>query len=212
MILFGCKIYRTGSLPSKNIAVTFDDGPHPIYTPQIMDILDEANGRATFFVTGQNLQKNMALGQEISRRGHTMGNHTFSHPHALFAGRGKLQDEISRTKDLIESITGRPNRYFRPPFGFITPSLLSICRKTELSLVLWNSNSKDYRRLSAERIEERMRPQIKPRSILLFHECKYSDDRVDCSSSILALKSILNDIILKALKPVTIDEMFGDPF
>ncbi|MCP4631931.1 MAG: polysaccharide deacetylase family protein, partial [candidate division Zixibacteria bacterium] len=135
MKILGCKIYRRGNKNSGKVAFTFDDGPHTKFTPLIMDTLEKHNSLGTFFSTGVNLEKNRSLAEEMAKRGHLLGNHTYSHPHALYTGRGKLRDEILRSKNLIEEITGSKNRIFRPPFGFLTPSLLSICRNLELSII-----------------------------------------------------------------------------
>ncbi|MCP4633488.1 MAG: polysaccharide deacetylase family protein, partial [candidate division Zixibacteria bacterium] len=122
----------------------------------------------------------------------------------------KLRDEILRSKNLIEEITGSKNRIFRPPFGFLTPSLLSICRNLELSIILWDSNSKDYRGIHPEKIKKRVYKTISQGSVILFHDCKFSDAEFDYTASIEALKSILEDIIIKGWKPVTIENMLGD--
>lgn len=210
MRFIGYKILRKGLKDSNNVAVTFDDGPHPRFTREIMDILEEKGGAGTFFATGKNLTSNIQLSEEISERGHLIGNHTYTHPHALFSGRGKLYDEISKTKKIIEDISGKPNRFFRPPFGFITPSLLSICRNLELAVILWNVNSKDYRSKPADDIKRKVLKKTGPGSIILFHDSKFSDDTVDYTTSIEALKSVLDVVILRGLKPVTIEDMFGN--
>ena len=208
MRFLGCDIIRKGPGNSGQIAFTFDDGPHPKNTLNIVEILEEYEGQGTFFMTGENISNYRSIAKEISDRGHLLGNHTFSHPHALFTGRGKLEDEIKRSKDILEEITGEANRYFRPPYGFITLPLLNICRKLELSIVLWNSNSKDYRRKPAEQVVKRIENKIMPGSIMLFHECNFRDKSIDYSNSINALKSTLETAILKGLKPVTIESMF----
>lgn len=207
MKILNCSIIRKGLHDSESIAITFDDGPHPKYTPMILNILEKKGGSGTFFATGNNISKNRKLTREIAEKGYLLGNHTYSHLNALFTSRGKLHDEILRTKELIEDITGKPNHYFRPPYGVITPSLLSICRRLEMSVVLWNLNTKDFRREPHERIIKRVSMGIKAGAIILFHECHFRDDARDYSESIKAVKIVLDEIILKNLKPVTVDEM-----
>ena len=207
MRILGCRIIRKGKKSSDKIALTFDDGPHPKFTPRILDVLAEFNAKATFFITGRNISANKGIAEEIIKRGHILGNHTYNHPRAYFIGRGKLFDEISRTKDLIEDISVKPNRYFRPPYGIITPSMLSVCARLELSIVLWDSNSKDYRREKADTILDRIYKGLKPGSIILFHDRNFADESLDYTNTISALKSFLEKIILKGLKPVTIEEM-----
>jgi len=210
MKILGCKIFRRGNKNSRKVAFTFDDGPNVKFTPIIMDALEKHNVCGTFFTTGNNLEKNRSLAEEMTSRGHLIGNHTYSHPHALYTGRGKLRDEILRSKNLIEEITGSKNRIFRPPFGFVTPSLLSICRNLELSIILWDSNSKDYRGINSENIKKRVFKTISQGSIILFHDSKFSNSEFDYTSSIEALKSVLEDIIMRGWKPVTVENLLGD--
>ncbi|PJA26574.1 MAG: hypothetical protein CO189_10110 [candidate division Zixibacteria bacterium CG_4_9_14_3_um_filter_46_8] len=205
MKILGCQIIRAFSPNTNQVALTFDDGPHPKMTPKILEILDYTKSRATFFVTGENLIANRELAKLIHSRGHLLGNHTFSHPNALLAGRGKLQDEIYRSKSLIEDITGKTNRIFRPPYGIITPTLLSICRNLELSIILWNSNSKDYRMEKPEVIVKRIEGKIRAGSIVLFHECHFKKISIDYNGTLSALKSVVEILIMKKLQPVILD-------
>lgn len=202
-----CEIIRKLRTDRRMLSVTFDDGPHPVYTPKIMDLLDNRNARGTFFMTGRNIESNPELVKEASARGHLIANHTYSHPHALFCSADRLRNEINRTKNMIEDITGKTNRFFRPPYGFITPRMLSICRELELSIVLWNANGRDFRKNGAAAIVRRLRNGIKPGSILLLHDCKYSDNGADYSKSIEALGIILDNIDDRGLKPVTVEEL-----
>ncbi|MBD3234161.1 MAG: polysaccharide deacetylase family protein [candidate division Zixibacteria bacterium] len=208
MRLFGCQILRRGDTKTPKIALTFDDGPHPVFTPMLLDILERIEGKGTFFTTGRNILDNLSLSEDMVRRGHMIGNHTFDHPHALWSGRGKLHDEIKKTKELIEELSEKPNKIFRPPYGFITPSMLSICRQLELSIVLWNSNSKDYKRDVPEIMVNRVRDKITSGSILLFHECHFNKPSLDYSGTLKALKSVVDIVKLRGLHPVTIGEMF----
>jgi peptidoglycan/xylan/chitin deacetylase (PgdA/CDA1 family) len=210
MKILGCRIYRRGPAVNNHIALTFDDGPHPEFTPMIMDRIEQNGGRGTFFCTGKNLTANRELAREIADRGHLIGNHTYSHIHPMFAGRGRLYDEIYRTKSLIEELTGKTNRFFRPPYGFLTPSLFSICRTLELSIILWNSNSKDYRLMNENAIFRKIRGDIKAGTIMLFHDCKFSNADIDYSNSIKALNSVMEVVMLKGLKPATVEELLGD--
>ena len=207
MKIFNCEIIRKGPGNSNTIAVTFDDGPHEKYTPVLLDILDEKEGRATFFFAGQNIAQYKDLAKEVVKRGHLIANHTFSHRRALFIGREKLKDEIIKTKELIEDLTGKPNRYFRPPFGIITPSLLGICRTLDLSVLLWNVNTFDFLRKPADRIINRIKNKVHPGSIVLFHECHFNKKSLDYSNTAIALKTVLDKGIFGGLKLVTVEEL-----
>ncbi|MGD9200467.1 MAG: polysaccharide deacetylase family protein [Chitinispirillia bacterium] len=207
MQLLKCEIIFRGKTDVNTIAFTFDDGPHPANTPLILDSIEEYGGRGTFFSTGENILKYRELSGELVKRGHLLANHTFSHPNALFINRKKLHDEIFRTKDIIENLSGTANRYFRPPYGIITPTLLSICRSLDLSIILWNRNSFDFKRIPYQKIVKRIAGKIKEGSIILFHECHYQEEALDYSQSIDALKKLINITSQKKLRPVTIQEM-----
>ena len=124
--LFGPTIRLTGD-PSA-MALTFDDGPNPAVTPALLDLLDRHNARATFFLIGRHVRAFPALAKEIGERGHTVGNHTDTHPALTFLPPRRIADELSRCDDAIEAATGHKPRWMRPPFGFRGPQLGGIVR------------------------------------------------------------------------------------
>ena len=102
---------------SKNIALTFDDGPDPKYTPQILDILKNKNAPATFFVVGVNVEENTSLLRREYQGGHTVGNHTYTHPNIATMSEDATARQLSMTQRLIENATGRSTTLFRPPYN-----------------------------------------------------------------------------------------------
>lgn len=209
MKLLGCTIRLKGSSHIDQLAFTFDDGPHPENSPQIMNLLEEAQGKGTFFLTGRNIIKNRQLVKEIASRGHLIGNHTFNHGKAIFQKKATLHDEIVRTKELIEDITCKENHFLRPPHGIITPSLCSICSDLNLTVVLWSINTMDFKRKPFKSIVQRVRSKIEGGAILLFHECHFRDFWRDYSNSIIALGSILQIVLENRLKPVTVEQLIN---
>jgi peptidoglycan/xylan/chitin deacetylase (PgdA/CDA1 family) len=210
MVLFNCRILTRGNKSGNAFSVTFDDGPHPGLTPKLQKILEKHRAKATFFLSGRNLENNISEAEEIARHGHLLGNHTYSHLSALCTRKTRLQDEVVRTKDLIETVTGEPNHFLRPPYGHISPALLSICNELDLSIVLWNFNSWDFRGISAERIVNRAERKISPGTILLFHECHFRDGSRDYTATVEAVDSILEYALGRGLKPVTVAELLDD--
>lgn len=210
MKLLNCRIDISGSRSGHDFSITFDDGPHPEFTPKILEVLESHQVKATFFVSGRNIESNRSTAEDLASQGHLFGNHTYSHLSALRTGKSRLLDEVVRTKELIENITGEPNRYLRPPYGHITPALLSICRNLDLSIVLWSFNSLDFRGISAEKIIRRAERKISPGTILLFHECHFRDGSRDYSATIKAVDSILESTLKRGLKPVTVAELLDD--
>ncbi len=210
MVLFNCRIDISGSRSGSDFAITFDDGPHAEYTPKILEVLERYQAKATFFVSGRNIESNRSTAEELESQGHLIGNHTYSHMSALRMRKSRLLGEVVRTKELIENITGEPNHFMRPPYGHITPALLSICRDLDLSIVLWSFNSWDFRGISAERIVNRVNRKISPGSILLFHDCHFKDVTRDHTATVNAIDSILEDVLSRGMKPVTVAELFND--
>ena len=119
---------RAQATPSA-IALTFDDGPNPAITPNLLDLLDRHKVRATFFVMGRCVRAFPALAKEIADRGHTIGNHTDTHPALTFLSPRRISDELDRCDDAIDSAIGRRTRWMRPPFGFRGPQLNSLIRQ-----------------------------------------------------------------------------------
>jgi len=165
--LFPSAIFHTAD---EYVYLTFDDGPHPIATPTVLQELKKYNIRATFFLRGQNVQKFPDLVRQIQNEGHQIANHSFTHANLFFKKRPFIRDEILRTQETIETITGTHPRYFRPPYGYLNWTIMDVLLELGLTCVLWDVDSKDYRLNSAEDIASRVIPNAKNGSILLFHD------------------------------------------
>jgi len=150
---------------------TFDDGPHPIYTPQVLAILKENNIKAIFFCIGKNVEKYPELARQIIAEGHQIGNHTFNHDiSGTFIGPKKYKTEITSTNDIIEKITGIKPVYFRPPFGVTNPSIAKAVIKTGMQLMAWNLRTFDTVTKDPSSIVKKLQNSIKPSSIILMHD------------------------------------------
>lgn len=129
---------------SRRIVLTFDDGPNPRTTPQILQILRRRNLKAIFFVLGIQAQKYPELVKQIHDEGHLVGNHSYSHKNLAQLSDAKIRDEIGRTSNLIESITGRRPAYLRPPYGAMNRNVLNLANSQGMSVVLWTIDPKDW--------------------------------------------------------------------
>ncbi|MBZ5566079.1 MAG: polysaccharide deacetylase family protein [Acidobacteriia bacterium] len=146
--LFGPAILR-GPTDDRRIALTFDDGPAERFTEQILDILRERNVKATFFLCGEHVDRYPEIVRRIHAEGHTLGNHTYSHPFLYFRSRAFLASEINRTQEAIEKVVGYRPRFFRPPYGARWLGLYSVLGKRNLRLVNWSDTGYDWK-LDAE--------------------------------------------------------------
>ncbi|MFP5237734.1 MAG: polysaccharide deacetylase family protein [Acidobacteriota bacterium] len=148
--LFG----RTLIAPARpgEIALTFDDGPNPACTPRLLELLDRHNVKAAFFLVGKYASQEPGLTRRIADAGHTVGNHTWSHPNLALTAPRRVREELRKTNDALEQITGKPVRFFRPPFGARRPDVLHGARELGMIPVLWNAMTNDWAEPSAERI------------------------------------------------------------
>lgn len=144
--------HRAGEL-----ALTFDDGPNPAWTPRLLDILATHDVRATFFLVGRFAQAEPELVRRIAAVGHLIGNHSWSHPNLALTACSRVRDELHRTSDTLAQITGQPVRYFRPPFGARRPCVLDAARRMGMIPVLWNAIASDWSDPSADRIATRLK-------------------------------------------------------
>ncbi len=186
--LFPSIIFNT---EDDSLHLTFDDGPHPIATPIILQELKKQNIKATFFVLGQNVQKFPDLVRQIHAEGHQIGNHSYTHSNLFFKNKTFIQGEILRTKDTIEKIIGTHSKYFRPPYGYFNRTILKILREFGLTSVLWDVDSKDYKLNSVSGISRRVIPNTSSGSILLFHDNDLTSEKTT------TYLPVIIDILLK---------------
>ncbi|MFP6763757.1 MAG: polysaccharide deacetylase family protein [Planctomycetaceae bacterium] len=126
------------------ISLTFDDGPHPQHTPALLDELDAAGIRATFFVIGERAEQHQKLVQRITAAGHEIGNHTWTHSEPGRTSTLQFLNEVRRTREFLEELTGNPCRIVRPPKGRLSTGKLLGLLATRQPVVLWNCDTKDY--------------------------------------------------------------------
>lgn len=158
-------------LSEKKIAITFDDGPHPVYTEKLLKGLKERNVRATFFVLGQKAKEHPEIIKQMEEDGHIIGNHTYTHIQLRNSNREKFRNELVLTNEVISGITGREVQYVRPPYGTWDKKL-----EEELNMfpVLWNVDPNDWCTGNADKVTRRIVGKAKENSIILLHDCYQS--------------------------------------
>jgi peptidoglycan/xylan/chitin deacetylase (PgdA/CDA1 family) len=142
------------------LALTFDDGPNPTWTPRLLELLARREVRATFFLVGSHAQSQPVLVQQITAAGHIIGNHSWSHLNLALASASHIEEQLSRASQTLEQIAGAPIRFFRPPFGARRPEVLRIAKKLGLEPVLWNAMTSDWKNPSADSISTRLQMKI----------------------------------------------------
>ena len=166
--LFGPNIRR---VDDGVIALTFDDGPDPEITPRVLDLLDAAGAKGTFFCIGRKVEAHPAIAEMIRERGHEVQNHSYSHPN-LFAlwGPRAMRKEIDAAQDTIERCFGARPALFRAPAGFQNPWLFPVLEDASLSLVSWTRRGFDAADGNAARVARRLTRNLKAGDILLLHD------------------------------------------
>lgn len=166
---FGFRVFKRGQ-SEKEIALTFDDGPDPIYTPQLLDLLARYEAKATFFVVGSHAEHQHALLRRMEREGHTIGIHNYVHKSNWVMRPRTVKRQIDKTNDIIERATGKRSVYYRPPWGIV--NVFDYSNLGYLHIILWSALFGDWRmRLGAERLKKRMLKKLRPGEVLLLHDC-----------------------------------------
>lgn len=136
------------------VFLTYDDGPHPEFTPALLDALAVQNVKATFFMMGEHVRRHPALARRVAEAGHTIGNHTQTHPSLIWCGANETRRELESCQREIFDATGVQARVFRPPFGARNPATLRVAREMGLTPVMWNVTAKDWKPLGVDGILE----------------------------------------------------------
>jgi peptidoglycan/xylan/chitin deacetylase (PgdA/CDA1 family) len=203
--LFGRTIRRTGDPGA--IALTFDDGPNPAVTPGLLDLLDQYAAPATFFLIGKHVRAMPELAREVARRGHTIGNHTDTHPKLIFLSSDRIRHELDRCDEALEKAIGAKPRWMRPPYGFRGPHLSGLTRRRgNERLVMWSFSSRDWTVKNADPLIERLR-RAGGGDIVLMHDGDNHNLRGDRQHTVKALAHWLPRWKDAGLRFVSLDQM-----
>lgn len=158
------------AITDRCVAITFDDGPDPVYTPMMLDLLEQNHVKATFFLIGLHSQWYPDLVRRINKEGHEIGNHSYYHKNYSVKSPGYVSNDIQRTSDLLKSITGVRPKLLRPPFGRYNDNTVEIANQQQLQVVCWSINSLDWQRPAAYVMERQVNRHLGPGQIILFHD------------------------------------------
>ncbi len=190
--------------PTKKIALTFDDGPHPRYTPQILEILEEYGIKATFFVVGQNAEYYPELVKAEVDGGHEVGNHTFTHANLRNGTYETVCGEILRTERMIYENTDFRSRLLRPPEGIYSQAVCDAAADFDYTIVLWSIDTRDWTHNPSDKIAEQVLAEVKGGDIILFHDFIGRD-----SPTPDALRIIIPKLLAQGYKFVTVSELIS---
>ncbi|KHD84269.1 polysaccharide deacetylase family protein [Bacillus ginsengihumi] len=190
----------------KMVALTFDDGPNPVYTPQILNVLAKYHAKATFFVIGAHVVKYPYLIEREIKEGHEIGNHTFQHSYNLNMNEKFLKSELNQTSDAVQSITGVRPALFRPVGGYYNDLIVNTAIKNHYQVVIWSwhQDTRDWSRPGADKIASNVLSTVAPGNIILMH-----DSGGDRQQTVQALEKILKVFAKEGYECVTVSEMLS---
>ncbi len=163
-------VYSHAVTDEKVIALTFDDGPHPHRTDEVLDILAEYGVKATFFVIGKNAESYPKKLKRIADEGHEIGNHTYSHLASGKADVSSLTKELKRTEKIIFDVTGEKPETFRPPTGYCNSVTLKSASDMNYKIIVWTVDTRDWAHNSKENIVRTVKEKVKNGAIILMHD------------------------------------------
>jgi len=199
---FFAPAYCSANTSEKIIVLSFDDGPHSEYTPQVLALLANYEATATFFVIGKHIHGNESLLKQMITEGHGIGNHSYSHSFFIdFKNVQGFKDELNQTAELVFSIIGKRMKLFRPPYGVTTPNLVKAAKLLDYRLIGWNIRSFDTTKDSVEVITQRVQSQIKLGAIILLHDTS--------DKTIQVLEQILIFVQQQGYKIVSIEQLLN---
>ncbi len=203
------RIHWRGPSNRSAVALTFDDGPHATSTPAILEILQQFDVCATFFLVGKNLEKHQGIAREMVLAGHEIGNHTFSHSLLYASKKSRIRDEIMRTDSLLRSIDGaRPPGFFRPPAGFFTKQVLDVAEQLGYRTVVGDVYPRDPHLPGKNKIVERVLQRTVAGSIIILHDGGNAR-KVDRSQTLGALSEIIPSLKGRGFEFLTLSDLLS---
>lgn len=188
----------------KKIALTFDDGPHPVKTPKILDILEKHGVRATFFIVGSLAEYHPEIVKKEADMGHELANHSYTHPRLSKLTVEGIKAEIAKTDGIIKKAAGVTPRLFRPPEGAYSSDIVKIAAEMGKETVIWTVDTLDWAKTPCEKIVENVKANVTSGSIILFHDCTR-----DGTFTAEALEVLLPFLKAQGYEFVTVSELIN---
>ena len=194
------------------VALTFDDGPSPVWTPLILDELKKANIRATFFMIGHHVQKYPKIARRVVSEGHEIGNHGYAHTVILYYTPTEVEEEIKYTEHVIREITGATTKIFRPPKAWMQHAVKDKIFSMGYKVVLWSLNSKDWVMFHYKSIVNFISARVKNGDILLFHDSGniFSIEGGDRMQTVKSIGLLAKTLRSKGFEFVTVGELINE--
>ncbi len=205
--LYPSLVLRQGPSEHKVAALTFDDGPDRLYTPQVLDVLASKGVTATFFLIGNRVDEYPEVARRIISEGHLIGNHSYSHPVIQKAsGTNGLQSQLCAAEEAFARAGVTGSGLFRPPYGAISPNLVEQAASLGYRVALWSIDSLDWRGLDRDTVVGKVMEMVAPGAVILQHSSGGPGE--DLSGSVQALPIIIDTLRERGYTFTTMDKLF----
>ena len=196
-------------ITDKVVALTFDDGPSPQWTPRILVELDHAGVKATFFMLGEHVDRFPAIARMVAEKGHEIGNHTYDHALLPFNNKNDIARELNECARAIRQATGKETVLFRPPKAWLTPAEKAEIKRLGYRTVLWSLNSKDWVTFDDKFIIRFLVNHVRPGDIILFHDSGgvFGVEGGDRHETVQTIVPLVRKLRAKGYRFVTVSEL-----
>jgi len=201
-------IYHVPS-SEKVVALTFDDGPSPKWTPEILDVLKAKQAKATFFMLGEHVEEYPEVARRVAAEGHEIGNHTYDHHTLIYYKTPELEKELNDAQAAIYKATGVTTKYFRPPKAWLTDNEKKDIKRMGYEVILWSLNSKDWVTFDDRFIVKYLLHYVQPGDILLFHDSGgvFKTEGGNRKETVKAVSRLIDKLRERGYRFVTISEL-----
>ena len=199
--------FAHGLRGSKQIALTYDDGPNDPYTLKLLDVLAKHSVQATFFMIGRYVRQRPDIARAVAQAGHVIGNHTFTHPRLIFQSGAQTRTELLQCRSALQDAIGKHSNLFRPPFGGRRPVTLRVARELGLQTVMWNVTGHDWNAPPAAMIERKVARQMRGGDVILLHDGGYRALGADRAQTVIATENLTRRFRDQGYEFVTVEEM-----
>jgi len=204
--LYG-RTYLGAGRGSRQLALTYDDGPNDPHTLRLLEVLARHDVKATFFMIGRFVAEKPQIAREVARAGHVIGNHTFNHPNLIFCAPARVRGELEHCRQMLKDTVGEHSKLWRPPFGARLPHVLKVGRRLGLEPVMWTVSSNDWKIYTADGIERRVAERIRGGDVILMHDGAHVHMGADRARTVEATDRLIRRCKDLGYEFVTVAEM-----
>jgi peptidoglycan/xylan/chitin deacetylase (PgdA/CDA1 family) len=201
------RTFARGIRGSKQIALTYDDGPNDPHTFKLLEVLTKHSVRATFFMIGRHVQQRPDIARAVAQAGHVIGNHTFTHPLLIFESAAQTRTQLVDCHQVLQDAIGEHSNLFRPPFGGRRPATIRIARELGLQTVMWNVTGYDWNAPPAAVIEKKVARQMRGGDVILLHDGGHRALGADRAQTVIATENLIRRYRDQGYEFVTVEEM-----